>query len=87
MFKKPEDAAQMILSLLNDVEVQEVDGVKAVYCKIVSTDIFEQNVNNLAKVGEERVGIMELRMTLSWLWNTTVEDQRVAMLTRGAYRR
>ena len=84
MFKKPEDACQMILNL--QTEAKDLDGVTDVLFKINSTDSFEKNVVNLTKAAagnKKRIGVKELRNTLAFLWATTVEDERVAMLQKS----
>ena len=84
MFKKPEDACQMILNL--QTEAKDLDGVTDVLFKINSTDSFEKNVVNLTKAAagnKKKIGVKELRNTLAFLWATTVEDERVAMLHKS----
>ena len=84
MFKKPEDARQMILNLQTDAK--DLEGVTDVLFKINSTDAFDQNVANLTKASagnKKRVGVKELRNSLAYLWATTVKDEWVAMLHKS----
>ena len=74
----------MILNL--QTEARDIEGVTDVLFKINSTDSFEQNVANLTKASagnKKKVGVKELRNTLAFLWATTVEDERVAMLHKS----
>ena len=67
MYKKQEDTNRIIIVL--QIKGKDVEGLRDVLFKIVSTDTFEQNVINLRNIGEKRVGVNELRNMLACPFN------------------